>query len=436
MQPKILSLFSGYGGLDMAVQEVFGGELVAVADIDSGPCKILAHRHPDVPNLGDVSTVDWTTIHADIICGGSPCQDLSTAGRRAGMADGTRSNLWVMMREGIAQLRPRYVIWENVRGAYSASAASAMESNPRLLGDHPAGVPALRALGRVLGDLADLGYDAQWCGLPASGVGAPHGRFRVFLLATDATGERGGEGNDAARLGARRSGASAVLGERDWRATANSDQPGLEGQQDQAGAAQAGRHGHALAGTGGPDLTLLPTPTATPYGSNQSMSPGAAVRPSLDGIIQLLPTPRSSDTNGAGVHGNGGLDLRSAVDLLPTPRATNMENRQSERFRGADGNFYGLLNGLTDWGKYADAIARWEAIHGPAPVPTMTSPRSGNQQLSPAFTEWMMGLPAGWITDVPGITRTEALKACGNGVVPQQAEAALRFMLARQAVAA
>ena len=93
MQPRILSLFSGYGGLDMAVQEAFGGDLVAVADIDSGPCKILAHRHPDVPNLGDVSTVDWTTIHADIICGGSPCQDLSTAGRRAGMTDGTRSNM-------------------------------------------------------------------------------------------------------------------------------------------------------------------------------------------------------------------------------------------------------------------------------------------------------------------------------------------------------
>lgn len=374
MQPRILSLFSGYGGLDMAVQEAFGGELVAVADIDSGPCKILAHRHPDVPNLGDVSTVDWTAIHADIICGGSPCQDLSTAGRRAGMTDGTRSNLWVMMREAISHIRPQRVVWENVRGAYSARADSAMESDPRLLGDHPAGQPALRALGRVLGDLADLGYDAQWCGLRAADVGAPHGRFRVFLLATR-------------------------------RDAADSDQPGLEGQQDQAGAAQAGRHGHALAGAGGPDLTLL-------------------------------PTPRSSDTNGAGVHGKGGLDLRSAIDLLPTPRATNMENRQSERFRGADGNFYGLLNGLTDWGKYAASIARWEAIHGPSPAPTMTSPRSGNQQLSPAFTEWMMGLPTGWITDVPGITRNEALKACGNGVVPQQAIAALRHMLAQQEVAA
>ena len=389
MQPRILSLFSGYGGLDMAVQEVFGGDLVAVADIDSGPCKILAHRHPDVPNLGNVSTVDWTTIHADIICGGSPCQDLSTAGRRAGMTDGTRSNLWVMMREAISHIRPQRVVWENVRGAYSARADSAMESDPRLLGDHPAGIPALRALGRVLGDLADLGYDAQWCGLRAADVGAPHGRFRVFLLAADSRGDGGHEGDVAIVGRTRGAGATGLPVERHRLATANADQPGLEGQQGQAGAAQAGRHGHALAGAGGPDLTLLPTPTASPYGSNQSASPGAAVRPSLDGIVQLLPTPR----------------------------ATNMDNRQ---------------NGLTDWGKYAASIARWEAIHGPAPAPTMTSPRSGKQQLSPAFTEWMMGLPAGWITDVPGITRNEALKACGNGVVPAQAAAALRFMLTRQ----
>ena len=411
MQPRILSLFSGYGGLDMAVQEVFGGELVAVADIDSGPCKILAHRHPDVPNLGDVSTVDWTTIHADIICGGSPCQDLSTAGRRAGMTDGTRSNLWAMMREGIAQLRPRYVIWENVRGAYSASAASAMESDPGLLGDHPAGQPALRALGRVLGDLADLGYDAQWCGLRAADVGAPHGRFRVFLLATDARGERGHEAL-----------------EHDGRGAEGSDGRGVLDQRDREPL------------SAGPDRGLT-----------------------------LLPTPRSSDTNGAGVHGQGGLDLRPAIDLLPTPRATDgtkggpnqrgssgdlmlpsavtqllptpsvADTTGGRKHRSGSRNGELLLNGIAhhqQWGKYADAIARWEAIHGPAPAPTMTSPRSGNQQLSPALTEWMMGLPAGWITDVPGITRNEALKACGNGVVPAQAAAALRFMLTRQEVAA
>jgi hypothetical protein len=81
------------------------------------------------------------------------------------------------------------------------------------------------------------------------------------------------------------------------------------------------------------------------------------------------------------------------------------------------------------WGDYADAIARWEhALGRPAPAPTMTSTK-GNPQLAPTFVEWMMGLPPGHVTDVPGITRNEALKALGNGVVPQQAEAALRFLL-------
>lgn len=80
------------------------------------------------------------------------------------------------------------------------------------------------------------------------------------------------------------------------------------------------------------------------------------------------------------------------------------------------------------WGQYAAAIHRWENLTRPAPPPTETGPK-GNPRLSPAFTEWMMGLPAGWITDTPGVTRNEALKLCGNGVVPAQAEAAIRFLL-------
>ena len=103
------------------------------------------------------------------------CQDLSVGGRRAGMMPGTRSGLWVSMFEGIKKLRPHLVVWENVRGAYSAKAYSSMES-----GD---GRVVLRGLGRVLGDLAGIGYDAGWCGVRASEVGAPHQRFRVFVLA-------------------------------------------------------------------------------------------------------------------------------------------------------------------------------------------------------------------------------------------------------------
>lgn len=85
---------------------------------------------------------------------------------------------------------------------------------------------------------------------------------------------------------------------------------------------------------------------------------------------------------------------------------------------------------LQNWGQYAGAIARWESLTRPAPPPTELGPK-GSPRLSARFSEWMMGLPDGWIMDVPGITRNEALKAAGNGVVPQQAAAALRLMLAR-----
>lgn len=181
---KIGSFFTGYGGLDLAAEQAFNAETAWVSDIDPGACKILAERYPGIPNLGDITAIDWDTVEpVDIITGGSPCQDLSHAGKRAGMTDGSRSNLWVAMREGIAQLRPTYVVWENVRGAFSAAADSALEHCPGCMGDPEHRGAVLRALGRVLGDLSDLGYDAVWHGLRASDVGAPHARFRVFVIA-------------------------------------------------------------------------------------------------------------------------------------------------------------------------------------------------------------------------------------------------------------
>ena len=84
---------------------------------------------------------------------------------------------------------------------------------------------------------------------------------------------------------------------------------------------------------------------------------------------------------------------------------------------------------LTNWGKFEPAIRRWEETLGrPAPLPTKPDGKDGAHRLSSAFTEWMMGLPEGWVTDV-GLTRNEELKACGNGVVPQQAELALKVLL-------
>lgn len=89
----------------------------------------------------------------------------------------------------------------------------------------------------------------------------------------------------------------------------------------------------------------------------------------------------------------------------------------------------------TQWGKYEPAIRRWERLTRPAPAPTEPGPRGG-QRLSRWFDEWLMGWPDGWVTNVPGITRNDALRICGNGVVPQQAAAALRWLLNAQERAA
>src|SRR5699024_47150 len=180
--------------------QAFPGSTVAWhCEFDKAPSEILAHHYPDVPNLHDVTKMDWEKVEpVNIITGGSPCQDLSSAGKRAGMKDGTRSNLWVNMREAIAIIKPRLVVWENVQGALSAEAYSSsdVEQGKGFLGG---GDGHLRALGRVLGDLAALGYDARWTTLRASDIGAPHHRARVFLIAYPA--DTGCVGLQAARWG-------------------------------------------------------------------------------------------------------------------------------------------------------------------------------------------------------------------------------------------
>jgi len=125
-------------------------------------------------------------------------------------------------------------------------------------------------------------------------------------------------------------------------------------------------------------------------------------------------------------------------NLLPTTRAQNGEDRNNKIYPRDASKPQNLENALantltetsqTAWGKFEPAIRRWEETLGrPAPLPTNPDGKDGAHRLSSKFTEWMMGLPEGWVTGV-GLTRNEELKACGNGVVPQQAEMALRSLL-------
>ena len=184
-QLKIGSLFSGYGGLDLAVMNVTGAEVAWHCEWEDAPSKILDAHFPGVPNYKDVTQVDFTQVEpVDILTGGFPCQDLSLAGKRKGLTKGTRSGLWSEFARAIETLNPRLVVIENVRGLLSASATNPeLEHCPWCMGETGDGEPALRALGAVLGDLADIGYDAKWQGVRASDAGAPHNRFRVFIIA-------------------------------------------------------------------------------------------------------------------------------------------------------------------------------------------------------------------------------------------------------------
>lgn len=206
---RVGSLFSGYGGLDLAVEHVFNAETIWFSEINEPVARIFSHHWPDAPNLGDITTIDWNTVPpVDILCGGFPCQDVSTVGKQAGLAPGTRSGLWSHMATAIEALQPEFVVIENVRGLLSAPAARTtpegatddrcnpetatpsddatatlreVEPNRWHLADESA--RPLRAMGAICGDLADLGLSAQWIGLPASLIGAAHHRFRVFVLA-------------------------------------------------------------------------------------------------------------------------------------------------------------------------------------------------------------------------------------------------------------
>jgi hypothetical protein len=126
------------------------------------------------------------------------------------------------------------------------------------------------------------------------------------------------------------------------------------------------------------------------------------------------------------------LTTDSEFSSLPTPTTQDGKNTAgpSQYDRNTKPlNVEAVIASQTNWGKFEPAIRRWEETLGrPAPAPTKPDGKDGAHRLSSAFTEWMMGLPDGWITDC-GLSRNEELKACGNGVVPQQAELALRVLL-------
>lgn len=160
---KVLDIFSGIGGFSLGLERAGGFETKAFCEIDPFCRRVLANHWPEVPCYDDIRTLTAERLGADgiavdIIAGGFPCQDISVGGSGAGLA-GERSGLWREYARIIGELRPRFAVVENV------------------------GALAFRGLARVLGDLSSLGFDARWEAIPASYIGAPQRRDRIWIVA-------------------------------------------------------------------------------------------------------------------------------------------------------------------------------------------------------------------------------------------------------------
>lgn len=210
---KVLDLFSGIGGFSLGLERA-GMQTVAFCEPNKFCQAVLKKHWPNVPIYEDVRDLSATRlandgIQFDVICGGFPCQDISVAGKGAGLA-GKRSGLWWEYHRLIAETRPSWVIAENV---------SALRS---------------RGLDDVLGSLAKIGYDAEWHCIPASAVGAPHRRDRIWIVAYPTQLQRDG-GDDHAGISVERK-SFPKLGDSGWPtnvadAGCESSQVPSEGQQ-------------------------------------------------------------------------------------------------------------------------------------------------------------------------------------------------------------
>lgn len=158
---RYISLFSGIEAASVAWEDL-GWEAVAFSEIEPFPCELLKQRYPDVPNLGDITKIDWSEYagNVDIVVGGSPCQSFSIAGSRTGLAG--ESGLMFEYIRAVREVMPRCFIWENVPGALSSEEG--------------------RAFGQLLDEVDELGYGYSWRVLDAQFFGAPQRRRRVFLV--------------------------------------------------------------------------------------------------------------------------------------------------------------------------------------------------------------------------------------------------------------
>ncbi|AXG81123.1 DNA cytosine methyltransferase [Streptomyces paludis] len=374
----ILELCAGYGGLGMAAEALTGDKVAYVAESNEAASLVLAHRFPDAPNIGDITTYDWTRLVGlvDIVTAGFSCQDISNAGPRGGIS-GKRSRVWKDVAKAVGVLRPRLVFLENVAVIRS------------------------RGLDIVAQDLAAIGYDLWWTSFRASALGAAHHRDRWFGIAFPA-----GVVPDARGIG------------RAARRTEPAEQQ---------------RHVRRPAGARGAlpadaDGTRLEVGRVEPPREEQPPPVGGGVGPQdAHGPTWL---ERGGTAPGEAQEGGHGPTLDDEVSFL-LPHADSGGRKGQSGYEPEQGRrgepAHGGHSPADWWGDYLPAIRRWERLIGvPAPAPTETGPRGG-RRLTARFAEWLMGVP-GHVTDVPGLTRAEQLERIGNGAMPVQAHAAYEYL--------
>lgn len=479
------SICTGYDGIGLGLR--LAGLPVRplwFAEVEPAMGEVLKREDPHVPNVGDVKAAPWHLApHVRLMSSGDPCQSISIAGRQLGKED--PRFLWPWVRAAYKAARPDALFFENVANIVSHDGGRTLAERFEhlredgyavrwtVLGACAVGAPhhrhrwyALAALWTGPGPVpaaVRVGGNKAICGAPRSG-----GRFLLPTpMARDGDGR--GEGDLAywtARLEERGRKNGMPLGaianllptpdaSMSTRGGMLSPPMALRRIADNARSSNlddviasllpsptardgSSGPGRTAAREGGDDLrtlvTLLPTPMADHSGSNRGGAAGREgqpVRPSLDSVAALLPTPRASDGekgrgNPGQVYGSGSVPLSGAVALLPTPTTSNGHGNH------VNGRGELLLPGVaTDperWGKFAEAVALWEAITGvPAPEPTEPGAKGG-PRLTPALPEWMMGLRPGLLTE--HLSRPDALKGAGNGCVPL-AVAAAYHLLAR-----
>lgn len=342
---RIGSLCTGYGGLDLAAEAFFDAETIWCAEFDKYASQVIDQRF-GIPNYGDIKEIDWAELPAiHILTAGYPCQPFSHAGERKGTND--PRHIFPYIAKALNELRPRYFIFENVRGHLSLGFKEVLEI------------------------LAPLGYVIKWGLVRAADTGAPHRRERLFIF----------------------------------------------GQLESADTDRVGHHLRKLSKTRGEGQSQCEfatssetTTDADSCSCEESRRTDRSVYQSSKEIIDWpdrheyrCSSQNATDPNGQGLQGswnktrnlaNGGISY--------TNNQCEPHNRQMQ---GLGRRF----------------ATRREMSMQTAPTTLVDG------KLNAKFVEYMMGLPAGWVTDT-GLSRSQQLKMLGNGVVPQQAYLALELL--------